>query len=126
MLFRGSIYENIAFGNENATRQEIILAAKQSGADEFISHLDKGYGTIILDEGKSLSGGQKQRIAIARALVKNAEILLLDEITSALDKSNEECVLKTVKDISKTKAVLFITHKADIADWSDRIYTIGH
>jgi ATP-binding cassette subfamily B protein len=126
MLFRGSIYENIAFGNENARRQDIILAAKQSGADEFISHLEKGYDTVILDDGKSLSGGQKQRIAIARALVKNAEILLLDEITSALDKSNEERILKTIKAISKTKAVLFITHKTNVANWSDRIYTIGH
>lgn len=124
MLFRGSIYDNIACGNENAAIDDIIASAKLAGADEFIRNLEKGYDTVLLDDGKSLSGGQKQRIAIARALVKNAPILLLDEITSALDKQSEEHILETIKNISKTKAVLFITHREDVIKWADRIYSI--
>lgn len=121
MLFRGSIYDNIAFGNENAAKEEIITAAKLAGAHKFICNLENGYDTVLLDDGKSLSGGQKQRIAIARALVKNAEILLLDEITSSLDKETEEQVLETVKNISKTKAVMFITHRKDVIKWADKV-----
>lgn len=123
MLFRGSIYDNIACGNQNASRDDIISAAKLAGADEFIYNLENGYDTVLLDDGNSLSGGQKQRIAIARALVKNAPILLLDEITSSLDNQTEMYILETIKNISKTKAVLFITHKNDIAKWADRIFS---
>ena len=124
MLFRGSIYDNIACGNENATRDDIYTAAKLAGADGFICSLENSYDTILLDDGKSLSGGQKQRIAIARALVKNAPILLLDEITSALDKQTEEHILETIKNISKKKAILFITHRDDVIKWADYIYRI--
>ncbi len=124
MLFRGSIYDNIACGNENAAQDDVISAAKLAGADEFIRDLENGYDTMLLDDGRSLSGGQKQRIAISRALVKNAPILLLDEITSALDMQNEEYILETVKGISKTKAVLFITHKDNITNWADRVYQL--
>ena len=92
--------------------------------NEFTSDLEDGYDTVLLDDGNSLSGGQKQRIAIARALVKNAPILLLDEITSALDKQTEEHILETIKNISKIKAVLFITHRNDVIKWADRIYTV--
>lgn len=125
MLFRGSVYDNIACGSENASREQVASAAKLAGADEFICNLENGYDTILLDDGKSLSGGQKQRIAIARALVKNAPVLLLDEITSALDKQTGEHVMETIKDISKTKAVLFITHRDDVVKWADRIYSIN-
>lgn len=125
MLFRGSIYDNIACGNENSSKEDIISAAKLAGADKFISDLEKGYDTILLDDGKSLSGGQKQRIAIARALVKNAPILLLDEITSALDKETEDHILETIKNISKIKAVLFITHTIDVTKWADKVIYIN-
>jgi ABC-type bacteriocin/lantibiotic exporter with double-glycine peptidase domain len=121
MLFRGSIYDNIACGNENASGEEIISAAKLAGADKFICEMDKGYDTILIDDGKSLSGGKKQRIAIARALVKDAPVLLLDEITSALDRETEEHILETVKNISRTRAVLFITHRDDVIKWADRV-----
>lgn len=121
LLFRGSIYENISCGNQNATKDEVKSAAILSGVDKFVCKFEKGYETIILDDGKSLSGGQKQRIAIARALVKNAPILLLDEITSALDKENEKYILETIKNISKFKNVLFITHNEEVAELTDKI-----
>jgi len=120
-LFRGTVYENIAFGNQNANKEEIIFAAKMAGADEFIQALEFNYDTVLYDDGKSLSSGQKQRIAIARALIKDAPILLFDEITSALDKETEMNILQTVKNISKTKAVLFITHKTDIQKWAEEV-----
>jgi ATP-binding cassette, subfamily B, bacterial len=121
MLFRGSIYDNIACGREGAAKDEVIAAAKDAGADEFISKLPKGYDTILLDDGKSLSGGQRQRIAIARALVKNAPILLLDEITSALDKENEKKIMETIYNLKKDKAVLLITHNDDVGAIADEV-----
>lgn len=124
MLFRASIYDNIACGSEIATKDDVIASAKLAGADGFIRSLEKGYDTVLLDDGKSLSGGQKQRIAIARALVKNAPILLFDEVTSALDKQSEKHILETIKNISKMKTVLFITHREDVIKWADTIYTI--
>lgn len=124
MLFRGTIYENISFGNLLASKSDIKNAVALAGAEEFIQNLEHGYNTIIYDDGKSLSSGQKQRIAIARALVKNANILLLDEITSALDREMEESILQTIKEIAKHKAVLLITHKSDIADSVDLLYKI--
>lgn len=121
MLFRGSVYENIACGNPLASKDDVEKAASLAGADKFIKEFENGFDTVILDDGKSLSGGQKQRIAIARALVKNADILLLDEITSALDRGTEKSILQTIKEISKTKTVLLITHKADIIDIADSV-----
>lgn len=110
MLTAETVYENILCGNPNASYEDVILAAKIAGADNFISKLKNGYETILLDCGNSLSGGQRQRIAIARAMVKNSSLLLLDEITSALDNHNEEQILKTIKEISKEKTVFMITH----------------
>lgn len=124
MLFRGSIYDNISCGNPTATKDDIIKAAMLAGANEFVNNLEHGYDTVIYDDGKSLSGGQKQRIAIARALVKNADILLLDEIASALDRETEESILQTIREISKYKAVLLITHKSDIANSADLLCRI--
>lgn len=120
-LFRGTVYENIALGNPKATKEEILSAAIMAGADEFINTLKLDYDTVLLDNGASLSGGQKQRIAIARALLKNAPILLLDEITSALDHDTESVVISTIKNISKNKTILFITHKTNVVDWADEI-----
>ncbi len=95
-----------------------------AGADEFIRKLENAYQTILLDNGSSLSGGQRQRIAIARALVKDAPVLLLDEITSALDKDTETVVINTIKNISGHKTVLFITHNINIAKDSTHIITM--
>ena len=124
MLFRGSVLENILCGNPSATREDAILAARQAGADAFVSAMVSGYDTLIADDGKSLSGGEKQRIAIARALVKDAPILLLDEVTSALDAETEAAILETIRRIAQRKAVLWITHKQSVADQADCVLGI--
>jgi|GEM_PF-779669 len=124
MLFYGTIYDNIKFGNENADFDDIIKASKLAGAHEFINKLNNTYNYVLSDDGNNLSGGQKKRIAIARALVKNADILLLDEITSALDYSTEEQILQAIKEISKHKTVLFVTHNKDIVKYADKIVSI--
>lgn len=125
MLFEGSIYDNIACGNENATYNDIISAAKATGANDFITQMANGYNTKLNDDGKSLSGGQRQRIAIARALVKNAPILLLDEITSALDSENEAKILETICRLKVDKAILFISHKVDVEKYADVVMRIN-
>ena len=124
LLFRGTVLENIISGNPSASRIDVENAAKLAGADIFINEMERGYDTVLSDDGENLSGGQKQRIAIARALVKDAPILLLDEITSALDQETEEQIINTVKAISRTKSVLFITHKTDIAAQADLVIQI--
>ncbi|HBB28632.1 MAG TPA: hypothetical protein DC000_05180 [Clostridiales bacterium] len=90
----------------------------------FIINLEGGYDYVLNDDGNNLSGGQKKRIAIARALVKNANILLLDEITSALDCDTEEQILQTIKEISRQKTVLFVTHNKNIVKYAIRIVNI--
>ena len=124
LLFRGSILENILFGSDTGALADAVKAARLAGADTFISEMEQGYDTILIDDGKSLSGGQKQRIAIARALVKNAPILLFDEITSALDKDTENHIMATILEIAKEKSVLFITHRNTIIEKADNVYRI--
>jgi ATP-binding cassette, subfamily B, bacterial len=120
LLFRGSVLENILFGNPAAALEDAEYAARLAGADIFISALEQGYDTILADDGKSLSGGQKQRLSIARALVKNAPILLLDEITSALDAEAAERILETVLHIAQTHSVLLITHNGAFDQLTDQ------
>jgi len=122
ILFRSSVLENILFGNPDATPEDAVKAAISAGADDFITRMPSGYETHLTDDGGNLSGGQKQRIAIARALVKTAPILLLDEITSALDVETEAHILETVKALSKDHAVVFITHKPGAERFADTIY----
>ena len=123
-LFHMSIRENIALGKENATGQEICHAAKEAMADDFIQLLPQGYDTNCGERGSSLSGGQKQRIAIARALVRNAQFLVLDEITSALDSESEKQVLKTIHRLRRKHTILFTTHNLRQAVSADRIVVI--
>ncbi len=124
MLFNGTIFENIAFGEENVTFEDAKYAATLAGADKFIEELEHGYYTLLNDDGNNLSGGQKKRIALARALVKKADILLLDEITSELDKKTEEQILHTIKNISKQKTVLFVTHNKSIIKYADEVVNV--
>lgn len=124
MLSNGTVRENIAGGNNNISDENIRNAAILAGADAFITAMPEGYDTEIADNGKNLSGGQRQRLAIARALAKDAPILLLDEVTSALDPQTAEQVESTIHEISRGKAVLWITHDQKVAEVADCIYQL--
>ena len=102
-LFNCSLKENIRLGNPNATDEEVYAAAKAACCDDFIARLEKGYDTPAGDAGKRLSGGEKQRIAIARAILKNAPIVILDEATAFTDPQNEDKIQKSIMALSKGK-----------------------
>jgi ATP-binding cassette, subfamily B, bacterial MsbA len=110
LLFNDSIYENIRYGNSTATREQIEDAAKQAHADSFISQLPDGYDTVVGDKGSKLSGGQRQRISLARAIVRDPAILILDEATSAVDAQSEELIHKVLKDFARNRTVFIISH----------------
>jgi len=110
-LFSGTIRENIAYGNPNATEEEIINAAKAANAHDFIMELPDGYDSYIGERGIKLSGGQKQRIAIARMFLKNPPILILDEATSSLDNESEAIIQKSIENLSKNRTTLIIAHR---------------
>ena len=111
ILFDTTVAENIAYGWPEASREQIIDAAKAADADEFISALPEGYDTIIGSAGLTLSGGQRQRLAIARAFLKDAPILILDEATSSLDPSSEQAILSSLNKLRNGRTTLFITHR---------------
>ncbi len=111
VLFRGTIADNIAYGRGGAARQEIVEAAKLANADEFISKMPQGYDSIVGDRGETLSGGQRQRIGIARALIRNNPILILDEPTAALDTESEKKVVEALQRLMKGRTVITIAHR---------------
>ena len=125
MLFRGTILENIAFGRPDATREEIVAAAKLANADEFISRMPKGYETMVGDRGSTLSGGQRQRIGIARVMIRNSPILLLDEPTAALDSESEKLVIEALERLMKGRTVITIAHRLSTIRDSDQIIVIS-
>jgi ABC-type multidrug transport system fused ATPase/permease subunit len=125
VLFRGSILENIAFGRPNATRQEIVDAAKLANADEFIARMPKGYDTMVGERGSTLSGGQRQRIGIARVMVRNSPILLLDEPTAALDSESEKLVIEALERLMKGRTVITIAHRLSTIRDADKIIVIA-
>jgi subfamily B ATP-binding cassette protein MsbA len=110
MLFNDTIYENIRYGNPNATREQIEDAARQAHAMQFISQLPDGFDTVVGDKGGKLSGGQRQRISLARAIVRDPAILILDEATSAVDSASEETIHKVLKQFSRGRTVFVISH----------------
>jgi ATP-binding cassette subfamily B protein len=126
ILFHRSLFENIAYGNENATKEEVMKASKLAHADEFISGLPDGYETLVGERGVKLSGGQRQRIAIARALVKNAPILILDEATSALDSESEKYIQEGLAELMKNKTTLVIAHRLSTIKHLDRIIVLDN
>ncbi len=125
VLFHGTIAENIAFGRPDATRQEIIEAAELANAHEFISRLDQGYDTMVGERGSTLSGGQRQRIGIARVMVRNNPILLLDEPTAALDSESEKLVIEALERLMKGRTVITIAHRLTTIRDADQIIVIS-
>ena len=125
-LFHRTIAENIAYGKPGATMQEIIWAAKQANADEFIQDLPKGYETLVGERGIKLSGGQRQRIAIARAILKDAPILVLDEATSALDSESEALIQDALEKLMKGRTSIVIAHRLSTVAGLDRIVVMAN
>jgi len=125
-LFKGSIADNIALGRPGASKDEIIAAAKSAYAHDFIMGFDKGYDSPVGEQGMQLSGGQRQRIAIARAIIKNAPIILLDEATSALDTESERAVQAALQDLSVGRTTIVIAHRLSTIVRADKICVIEH
>jgi len=121
VLFSGSIESNIAYGKIGASREEIVIAAKMANAEEFIVKMKNGYVTRVGERGQKLSGGQKQRIAIARAILKNPKILILDEATSSLDNESEKLVQEAFERLMKDRTTIVIAHRLSTIVNADRI-----
>ena len=125
-LFSVSIRDNIAYGRPDASMDEIIQAAKAAEAHDFIEQTSDGYDTIVGERGYTLSGGQRQRIAIARALIKNAPILVMDEATSSLDNMTEREIQKALDELMKDKTTIIIAHRLSTIKDADIIFTIDN
>ena len=124
VLFNDTIYYNIAYGNTDASKEEVIIAAKNADIHNFISTLPDGYETIVGERGLKLSGGEKQRVAIARTILKNPKIFFFDEATSALDSSTEKEIQKNLESVSKDKTTLIIAHRLSTAANADNIIVL--
>ena len=121
-LFNGSVYSNISYGDlKDCSSEQVMAAAKMANADEFIKNLPQGYDTLIGDDGVMLSGGQRQRIAIARAILKDAPILILDEATSALDTDSERYIQAALEGLIKNRTTFVIAHRLSTIEKADRI-----
>lgn len=124
-LFKDTIYNNIKFGREEASEEEVIRAAKMAGAYDFIVQKEKGFETMVGQGGATLSGGEKQRISIARAILKDAPIILLDEATSSLDPENERIVQQAISNLIKNKTVIVVAHKLRSVMGADKIVVLN-
>lgn len=125
-LFQGSVAANIAYGNPQATRQQVIAAAQQAEADGFIQGLPNGYDTMVGERGQRLSGGQRQRIALARAILKDAPILVLDEATAAVDNETEAAIQRSLLQITANRTTLVIAHRLSTVRHADHIVVLEH
>jgi subfamily B ATP-binding cassette protein MsbA len=126
LLFRAPVWQNIAYGKPEATRDEILRAAKLANADEFISKMPQQYDTMVGEKGVTLSGGQRQRIAIARAIIRNSPILILDEPTSGLDAASEELVFEALGRLMEGRTTIVIAHRLATIRRADVIFVVDH
>jgi ABC-type multidrug transport system fused ATPase/permease subunit len=126
LLFGGSIKENIAYGRPHATQEEIEAAAKKANAHDFIKSFPEGYETVVGERGIKLSGGQRQRIAIARAILKDPVILILDEATSSLDSESESLVQDALNNLMKNRTSFVIAHRLSTIRNADKIVVLEH
>lgn len=124
-LFDLTVRENIRLGNQNASDSEVEEAAKKCGCHEFIMELENGYDTVVGTSGGHLSGGERQRIAIARAMLKDADIMILDEATAYTDPENEAVIQRSVARLVEGKTLIFIAHRLSTVKNADRLYVIN-
>ncbi|MBS6105907.1 ATP-binding cassette domain-containing protein, partial [Anaerococcus sp.] len=123
-LFEDTIENNIKFGKQNASHEEVVEAAKKARCHEFIENLPDGYNTIIGEGGASLSGGEKQRISIARAMLKDADIIIFDEATANIDPENEDKLKEAIEQLTKNKTVIMIAHRLKTIRNADQILVL--
>jgi ATP-binding cassette subfamily B protein/subfamily B ATP-binding cassette protein MsbA len=123
-LFDSSIYENISIGNISASREEIVEAAKLARVDEFITGLPKGYETTVGEAGLKLSSGEKQKITLARAILKNTPILLLDEVTKSIDAESRRSIHNTIKSLKGEKTIIIVTHDPHEIDYKGNVISL--
>jgi len=123
-LFQDTIRNNILFGNPEATEQEVATAAQAARCHEFIMALPNGYDTVIGEGGSTLSGGEKQRISIARAMLKNAPIVILDEATASVDPENEHLIQQAISNLANGKTIIIIAHRLATIENADQILVI--
>jgi len=124
VLFNNTVMENIRIGNSAATDEQVMRAAKEANCDEFVNRLPDGYNTFIGENGRTLSGGERQRISIARALLKDAPVVLLDEATASLDAENETVVQEAISRLTKDKTVIIIAHRMRTVENADKVVFI--
>ena len=125
-LFRDTVRNNICFGKPDATEAEIIAAAEAACCHEFITALPDGYNTMVGEGGSSLSGGEKQRISIARAILKDAPIVILDEATASIDPENEHLIQRALSALTCGKTIITIAHRLATIENADQILVVSH
>ena len=123
-LFNDTLEANIAFGTAGATHEQVVEAAKRARCHDFISALPNGYDTIVGEGGASLSGGERQRISIARALLKDAPIVVLDEATASFDPENEQLIQQALTELTREKTVVVIAHRLATIEHADQILVV--
>jgi len=126
VLFNDTLYRNLAYGRPEATEAEVHHAVRQAHLDDFIRSLPEGYDTKVGERGLKLSGGEKQRVAIARVLLKNPPLLILDEATSSLDSISEQAILGALNEVSRQRTTLVIAHRLSTVRDADTILVMDH